>query len=257
MTPKKDGYSLIFQDEFDSPALDTDKWLPLYFPHGTVCPENCRPTYTIKDSVLNLVIDETTPHYAADSDMKVSSIQTIEKNLLHPGAGTVNLSDVAPYESFATQYGYFEMRAKLPVCGGGGHMAWWLIGAQDDAAPDGSGSKQTGEIDIVETLYSQNHIYGPSVHPWTDPNLHDFHRDIHLTDFDDTAFHIYALDWTPDGLRFLVDGECLASTPQSPAYRMGMFLGLYTNCDWSGADNGVYPKCLSVDYIRVYKRNAE
>lgn len=243
---------LLFQEEFEGNRLDPAKWLPLYFPHAAADLERCRPSYYLKDSVLYLYIDESTPCYAKDSPMKVSSVQTVEKNLLHPGAGEVNLREVAPFEGFATQYGYFEMRAKLPRCGGGGHMAWWLVGTQDDAAPDGSGSRQTGEIDIVETLFSQNRLFRPSVHRWTDPLLREFHEETLLPNFNDSAFHVYGLDWSERGLRFYLDGRCLSQTDQSPAYRMGMFLGVYTNCDWSGQDNGVYPKCLCVDYIRVY-----
>ncbi len=246
-------YRLIFQEEFEGPRLDSKKWLPLYFPHASTDLERCRTSYSMHDSILDLYIDGNTPFYAEDSAMKVSSIQTIEKGRLHPGAGEKDFQKVTPFEGFAAQYGYFEMRAKLPQCGGGGHMAWWLIGAQDDAGPGGENSRQTGEIDIVETLFSQNTVFRPSVHKWTDPALREFHDEIDLPGFDDRIFHTYGLDWSPHGLRFYMDGQCLTQTRQSPDYRMGMFLGLYTNCDWSGEDNGIYPKCLCVDYIRVYQ----
>lgn len=249
----QENYQLVFREEFDEAELDETKWLSQYFPHAAPDLERCKPRYFIQDSILHLYIDQTTPTYADDSDMKVSSIQTIERNGLHPGAGTVNLHEVEPYEGFAIQYGYFEMRAKLPQCGGGGHMAWWLIGTQEDVGADGLGSLQTGEIDIVETLFAQNHLFRPSIHKWTDSNLQEFHQECFLEDFDSEAYHIYGLDWSPNGLKFYLDGQCLVQTDQSPAYRMGMFLGLYTNCDWSGEDNGVYPKTLCVDYIRVYQ----
>ena len=130
---EKEGYTLIFHDEFDGTELDTEKWLPQYFPHASDSAAGCSTTYTMENGCLNLMITEKTPAYSTGTQMKVSSIQTYEKNLLHPGAGTANMTSVYPYEGFATQYGYFEMRAKLPDCKGGGHIAWWMIGTQDIA----------------------------------------------------------------------------------------------------------------------------
>lgn len=252
---EKEGYTLIFNDEFDGEELDTDKWLPQYFPHGTDSAAGCSTTYTMENGCLNLMIDEDTPTYSEGTQMKVSSVQTFEKNLLHPGAGTTNVTSVVPYESFATQYGYFEMRAKLPDCKGGGHIAWWMTGTQDDARADGTHSAQTGEIDIMENLFEYPNVFSPKVHAWTDEGLSEFKQDVGLDGTYEDSYHIYAMNWTPAGLTFYVDGEEIASTTNSPRYRMCMFIGLYTNCDWSGMDNGVYPKVFSIDYVRVYHDN--
>ncbi len=250
---QKPGYKLIFQEEFDSPVLDNSKWTDTYFAHTASSDERSKATYEIKDSCLNLMITEKTPVYWDKEPMKVSSIQTFEKNLLHPGCGDENINDVEEYHGFSNQYGYYEMRAKLPNCGGGGHMAWWMIGIQDDAAADGTGSKHTGEIDIVENLYANINNYRPSVHAWSDENLEEFHEEIMVDAKLDEDYHIYALDWKEGRVDFIFDGKIIATTDQSPAYPMCMFLGMYTNCDWSGEDNGVYPKLFSIDYVRVYK----
>lgn len=252
---EKEGYTLIFNDEFDGTELDTEKWLPQYFPHATNSAAGCATTYTMENGFLNLMISEKTQVYNSGTQMKVSSIQTFEKDLLHPGAGTANVTSVVPYESFATQYGYFEMRAKLPDCKGGGHIAWWMVGTQDDARADGSHSTQTGEIDIMENLFEYPNVFSPKVHAWTDEGLSEFKREVGLDGTYEDSYHIYAMNWTPSGITFYVDGEEIATTTNSPQYRMCMFIGLYTNCDWSGMDNEVYPKVFSIDYIRVYHDN--
>lgn len=254
---EKEGYTLIFNDEFEEEDIDTTKWLPQYFPHATDSAAGCSTTYKVKDGVLNLMITEKTPFYSANSPMKVSSIQTFEKNLLHPGAGTTNVTNVVPYESFATQYGYFEMRAKLPSSRGGGHIAWWMIGTQDDAREDGTLSKQTGEIDILENILEYPNVFSPKVHAWTDEGLSEFKEEIGLEGTYDDSYHIYAMEWTPQGIKFYVDGEEIAATSNSPKYRMCMFIGMYTYAEggWSGNDNGVYPKTFSIDYVRVYHDN--
>lgn len=252
---EKKGYTIVFDEEFDGNELDSEKWLPQYFPHATDTPEGCVAKYKIDDGILNLYIDESSPQYGWHTIMRASCIQTFEKNLLHPGAGEFNRTEVEPFEGFATKYGYFEMRAKLPDIKEGGHIAWWLIGTQDDALPDGSGSVQTGEIDILENLFESINTFSPKVHPWTDSKIKSFRKDIEMHGNYSEAFHIYGMDWTPKGIKFYIDGHKIAETKDSPDYRMCMFLGIYTNCDFSGMDNGIYPKEFLIDYVRVYKSN--
>lgn len=249
---EKEGYELIFQDEFDEDKIDTKKWLPQYFPHSTTIASACQTTYKMEDGKLCLYIDEDTKGFSESTEMKVSSIQTFEKNLLHPN--TANVTNVMPYESFACQYGYFEMRAKMPDCGGGGHVAWWLIGTQDDAREDGTMSSQNGEIDIMETTFEYPNVFAPKVHAWDDKDLFEYSKSVGLEGTYDDSYHIYAMEWTPSGLTFYVDGKEVCSTTNSPQYRMAMFLGIYTDCvDFTGAANDVYPKEFYVDYVRVYQ----
>ena len=250
---EKEGYNLIFSDEFDGEEIDTEKWLPQYFPHATTLTEGCQTTYEMEDGSLCLYLDVDTPKYMLGSEMKVSSIQTIEKNLLHEGASSTNRTNVNPYESFACQYGYFEMRAKLPNAGANGYAAWWLIGAQDDARADGSMSKQDGEIDIIETPLEYTNVFSPKVHGWNDPDLTRFIDETKLEGDYDDYYHTYAIDWTPSGITFYVDGEEICSTTNSPQYRMGMVISLYADLDNCGPDNGVWPKAFYIDYIRVYQ----
>lgn len=249
---EKKGYTLIFDEEFNADELDASRWLDEYLPHASDTAEGCKAKYKLGNGCLDLFIDENTPEYACYTSMKVSSIQTYEKNGLHPGARQCR--DAETFEGFSCRYGYFEMRAKLPDCGGGGHVAWWLTGIEDDT--DAPGSAHTGEIDIIENLLSTPNTFSPRVHPWNDEKLSDFGRDVKLPGRFDKSYHIYALDWTPDGLKFYVDGRLIAKTDESPDYEMCMYLGLYTACDWDGGpDNGIYPKTFSVDYIRVYQKS--
>lgn len=62
---EKEGYKLIFHDEFDGTELDTTKWLPQYFPHATDSAKGCATTYKMEDGILYLMIDESTPPYSS------------------------------------------------------------------------------------------------------------------------------------------------------------------------------------------------
>lgn len=244
---KKD-YTLIFDEEFDGEKLDSSKWLDEYLPHASDSPEGCKARYNLNNGILDLILTEDMPQYACYTSMKVSSIQTIEKNNLHPNGR--QMRDVEEFNGFSAKYGYFEMRAKLPDCKGGGHIAWWLIGIQDEESHD-------AEIDILENLFDSNNVFSPKIWHWDDNNLSDFQRDIKLPGDFDNSYHVYSMNWTPKGLTFYVDGVRIAHTKSSPDYEMGMLLGIYTGCDWDGVDNMIYPKTFSIDYIRVYQKTGE
>ena len=164
--------------------------------------------------------------------------------------------EVEPFEGYATQYGYFEIRMKMPDTKGGGYAAWWLIGAQDDT--DAAESVQNGEIDVLETFFDNPGVFEPKVHAWDDPNLNEWSSEVNLKGFSKNyvdEFHTYAMDWRPEGITFYVDGKEVAKTIESPQYRMCMILSMYINSDFSGWDEpeNKYPIEWLIDYVRVYK----
>ena len=261
--PEKDGYVLDFSTEFNGGSLNTEYWLPQYLPHCTANTEGACARYKIENGCLNLYITKDSPDYfggqpgSADPDNLLwiaNGIQTLEKNYLHPG-GT-HKTEVEPFEGYATQYGYFEIRMKMPDTGGGGYASWWLIGAQDDT--DGTASVQNGEIDVLETFFKSPGFFEPKVHAWNDPNLGEWASKVELdgepTDYVN-EFHTYAMDWRPEGITFYVDGKEVAQTIESPQYRMCMVLSMYINSDFSGWDEpeNEYPIEWLIDYVRVYK----
>ena len=168
----KEGYVLDWQDEFDGDALDFKKWMPQYLPHATTSSDGFLADYEVSNGSLKLMIDANRPtFYESDSEQgfKVSGIQTYNKFSLHEKGKSSAM--VAPYNGYTTQYGYFEIRCKLPAGGGGGHVAFWMVGTQADARADGSGSLQTGEIDIIETPFYEPNVHYPRVFSWTDEDL--------------------------------------------------------------------------------------
>ena len=263
--PEKEGYVLDFSTEFNDSDLETEYWLPQYLPHCTANTAGSSARYKVENGCLNLYITKDSPDYfggqpgSADPDNLLwiaNGIQTWEKNYLHPGGA--QQTEVQPFEGYATQYGYFEIRMKMPVSGGGGYASWWLVGAQDDALPDTAMSVQNGEIDVLETFFDSPGVFEPKVHAWNDPDLNEWSDRIEL-DGDPrdyvNEFHTYAFDWRPEGITFYVDGKKVAKTGQSPQYRMGMILSMYINSDFSGWDEpeNVYPIEWLIDYVRVYK----
>lgn len=257
----KEGYVLDWNDEFSQTELDTDKWLSEYLPHNTASVEGAKTKYIMENGVLKLRIDEDSVDYYTgqadreDGGFMVSSIQTYEKNGLHMND---NKREVEPFNGYVTQYGYFELRCKIPSDEGGGVAAWWLVGTEYDAKKNGLDSKQNGEIDIMETFFKKPNEFFPKVHMWDDPDLQEWETQAVTLEGNYTdEFHTYAMDWRPEYIAFYVDGKEVARTNQSPQYEMCMFLSLYTskNPDYwgGGAASDVYPKDWEIDYLRVYK----
>ena len=254
---EKDGYVLDWQDEFDNNDLDATWWLANMATN--VCEDARMADYEVSNGTLKLRINPDHPsHYenGSTTGFKVSGIETYncQFNALYV-YGTKQLDD--SYKGYTTQYGYFEIRCKMPSCDGGGHVAFWMQGARKDTE-DGKGSVQTGEIDILETPFYAPNAHFTRVFQWTDENLTDWYKGIPLEGDYVNEWHTFALDWRPEYLAFYVDGVEVSRTEQSPQYEVYLILSMYidngTDTDYVfGPPSDIYPKEWEIDYVRVYK----
>lgn len=161
-------------------------------------------------------------------------------------------------------YGKIEVRAKLPS-GLGTWPAIWMLPTDQVYG----GWPASGEIDIMEHVgYDQNVIHG-SIH--TQSYYHNIGTQKTSTvkvEGVSEDFHVYAVEWLPDKIRFFVDDEEYFSfTPtdfkESPTYkewpfdaRMHLLLNIAYGGSWGGAkgvDDEVLPVRMEVDYVRVYQ----
>ncbi|WP_068775041.1 glycoside hydrolase family 16 protein [Paenibacillus sp. FJAT-26967] len=255
----KSGYTLDFQEEFNSATLDTQKWLPYYLPHWTSDRTKAAARYTIENGNLVERIDADTPAWnpAYDTTVRVSSIQTYNRDWLHRFNGSMPNDHHEPeFNGYSTKYGYFEIRAKFSNAGGGGHQAWWLVGTQEDTDANGQTTKNS-EIDIIESFFSKPQTWRIAAYGWNDPDFLSYWEG-----FEDPVpsgnpteeFHIYGMEWTPTALNFYYDNQLYKTINQAPQSPMGMILGIYTDAG-SGQHNNVFPKKWFVDYVRVWKKN--
>ncbi len=157
-------------------------------------------------------------------------------------------------------YGRIEIRAKLPK-GRGTWPAIWMLGSNIKEA----GWPKCGEIDIMEhvgydpdtlvgTIHTQsyNHVKG------TQKSKKIFIKNPY------TEFHVYAVDWTPEKMDFLLDGVTYLSIPNEhktvnewpfdkPEY---LLLNVAVGGNWGGTkgvDESVFPTAMEVDYVRIYQ----
>lgn len=82
---EKDGYRLIFNDEFNGDTLDTDLWVPDYLSSWTTTPDLAQPTYNMENGLMRLKINADTEPWCPEFDGKtvVSGFTTGNRNGLH------------------------------------------------------------------------------------------------------------------------------------------------------------------------------
>jgi len=257
----KEGYELEFCDNFGGTELNTTKWLPYYLPQWS-SRENTKPRYNLQDGYLQLHIEADQKPWSPehDGDLRVSSLQTgcfsgeVGSSIgqLPFKEGLVVKEAQPTVKLYTPQYGYFEVRLKaVPLSG---YMcAFWMIGFAERP-------EQTSEICICEIkgehISSERSVIGYGVHPFNDPNIKDeFYED--AFDIDASSFHVYAAEWTPEGIDFYIDNQKIRRIEQSADYPMQFMLNIYEVPDslTPEARNASFPKTMVVDYVRGYKRN--
>lgn len=261
---EKEGYRLIFQDEFDGEGsgLNLDKWVDRYLSSWSTSASNTN-VWTQKDGIMNIQIQEETNPWCPEFDgmTVVTGFTTGQRNGLHNWNGNNavrNPEDVRL--THINQYGYYEMRAKCQS-GSSRHSAWWLLGFED--VPE-----ESAEIDIFEVLGKNNHQVPPAIHKWKDsdafveglPAYTNYEKDFN------NEYHVYGFDWQegtsgdasyPDKIIFYVDGVKTAEKNVNIDYPMIQLLSLYEKRagGWTGAWEWMpYPNSFEIDYVRVYKK---
>ncbi|MGW1454412.1 family 16 glycosylhydrolase [Salegentibacter agarivorans] len=161
-------------------------------------------------------------------------------------------SRITTKDNFEFQYGRVEARAKLPE-GAGTWPAIWMLGSDFDEV----GWPETGEIDIMEHVGNQqDEIHGTLHYPGRSGGNADG-SSIEVPGVSD-EFHTYTMEWSPERILFLVDGEVYhtyANNPDSP-FNKDFFIIL--NVAMGGTFGGeIDPEfeesSMEIDYIRVYQ----
>ena len=244
------GYTLVWQDEFNDPRLSdgkpampsTTKW---WFETGASGwgnneLQNYIPRFSGQDTCAQ-IYNGTLKIIAKKVGSQVLSIRmnTIE----------------------SWTYGYFEARLKLPS-GKGTWPAFWMLPKNFVRWPD------DGEIDIMEHVgYDPNNIVC-SIH--CKSYNHGIGTQKGATRRVATAitdFHIYAVEWTKDYIHGFVDGVRYFTFENDKKQNKDTWpfnvpfylkLNLAWGGNWGGAqgvDESVLPATYEIDYLRVYQKN--
>jgi beta-glucanase (GH16 family) len=249
--PALPGWKLVFHDEFDGPALDPAKW--------------------------NVLVREQSKHgelqyYVPDEAYVEKGSLRLRSRVRSYGSQRYTSGRVDTSGKLSLVYGRFEIRAQLP----GGRGLWpahWLYPQDRDWAMERLMARAVAdgderlipearpwytEIDIMEFLgHEPNVVYG-TLH------YHSFKGEKRTSSgtlrngTDHTrGFHLYAIEWEPDEIRWYVDGQLIHASrdgvPHAPHY---LILNTAIGGEWPGNPDAstVFPQYHDIDSVRVYQR---
>jgi hypothetical protein len=244
---------LEFTDGFELGVLDPARWLPAYLPQWS-SRERAAPRYAFEDGRLVLQIGADQQPWCPewDGETRVSSIQTgVFAGPLGSPIGQARFrsalvvtEEQASARLYTPRFGRIEMRATA-IADPDAMVALWMIGYEDEP-------ERSGEICICEIfgrdVQSGSVRVGMGIHPFGDPRLVDDFEQVERP-IDATEPHVYAAEWTPNGVDFLVDDRLVKHSDQSPDYPMQLMLGIYEFAPSAAAG---YPKRFVVDHVRGY-----
>jgi beta-glucanase (GH16 family) len=156
-------------------------------------------------------------------------------------------------------FGRIEARIQIPR-GQGIWPAFWMLGNGIGTV----GWPACGEIDIMENIGREptllhGAIHGPGFSGGDAVGSSTGLAGQRLAD----AFHLYAIEWTPDRIRWLADNQPFFSATRAslPAGATWVFdrphfllLNVAVGGDWPGPPNATtpLPQSMRVEYVRVY-----
>ena|SRR6478736_3369611 len=245
-TSSTPGYKLVWSDEFNGAkgsAVDSTKWT--FDVGGTGWGNDELEYYT--DTTNNAAMDGAGNLVITAKQEKMSGKNYTSARLKTQGIKTFT-------------YGRVEARMKISE-GQGLWPAFWMLG--DDIASNPWPA--CGEIDIMENIGKEPNIihatiHGPGYSAGSGPT-----KQYSLPDTVASAFHVFAIEWEANAIRWYVD-DTLYSTktpsdiPSSAtwvyAHPFFIIMNLAVGGGWPGNPDGTatFPQELKVDYVRVCQK---
>ena len=248
--PEYEGYTLLWNDEFDGEVMDESIWS--YDPHEPGWTNNELQEYT----------ESTDNVFVRDGKMVLKAIKTKKDGADYYTSGKIKTQNKKDF-----MYGKVVVSAKVPV-GQGLWPAIWMM--PTDESFYGQWPK-CGEIDIMEVLGNQVDTAYSTFH-YGEPHAEQQGKKV-LTGTDFASdFHEYSVEWEPGEMRFYIDGDevlvgnnwftAVAGEDEKPypaPFNQTFFIqmNLAVGGNWPGNpdettdfDNAEF----LIDYVRVYQK---
>ncbi len=249
-----EGYSLVWNDEFNGTELNEADWNREEHEAGWVNHE------------LQQYIPSADYAYVEDGNLVIKPVKTVDE------AGNVTYASgrVNTQNKHDVKYGWIEARIKFPS-GKGFLPAFWMM--PQDESFYGQWPK-CGEIDIAEVLGNGTTVNYGTLH-YGEP--HKQNQGMYTLASGDFAseYHTFAIDWEPGRIRWFVDGQQYFETndwftkvdgEEEKAYPapfnqpFHVILNVAVGGDWPGDpdDTTVFDDraTMKVDYVRIFQRDS-
>ena len=284
---EKDGWTLVWNDEFEGNEIDPSKWS-----HEVDCwggGNEERQCYTkrpensyIEDGYLNIVARyETASGPALPRKMRegLSAEERRAKKTQPFTSARLNTMGKADWT-----YGRFEVRAKMPR-GQGMWPAIWMLPTEEHYGAWAA----SGEIDIAEVVNLgakceeceggvENSLYGTVHYGGEWPRNQYLGEKTTLPPSED-GFHVYAVEWKEGEISWFIDDQhystltsddwgtkaLFTSLPKTSPFDKPFYLILNVAVgghlpegkNEGGVTLADFPKAMQVDWVRVYQRTAD
>ncbi|WP_157943689.1 MULTISPECIES: family 16 glycosylhydrolase [Arenibacter] len=224
--PEKEGYKLVWEDQFKGKVLDTTKWAVRGIGPRAIA-------YVSKEAVK-----------VEKGYLKLFALKKGD-SLLGSAVGTQG--------KFMSKYGYYECRAKLQKSEG----VWAAFWLQSPGISQGEDPAKFGaEIDVMEFFkklgtdivsHNVHWAYGPNQQ--STKGMQSYRRGVSL------GFHTFGLEWFPDKYIFYVDGlkyyEVTTGISNIEEY---MILSMEYPGKKEEILKTIFPDVFMVDYVKVYQK---
>ncbi len=249
------GMHQSFADEFNAlsfydSATGAGTWNTT-FPFGSQVGDRAYTSRTLRNNnEKQIYVDPTfqgttdhalgiNPFSITDGVLDITAVKTDHRSELWYYKYTSGL--LTSYSSFAQQYGYYEVSAKLPE-GNGMWPAFWLL------PTDGAKGVEIDTLEQVghEMVYFTSHSSLDDKTRRTDAS--------YVPDFS-SSFHKYGVLWTSTKISWFIDGVEQASiaTPGDMHTEMYLLLNLAVGGNWPGDPDADFQSAkYSLDYVRVF-----
>ncbi len=274
--PVKEGYELVWSDEFDGTALDETKW--------NTSQTRMADTSELAQSNMSAVRDVSGGNLQLTA-MK-NSFYNAESEDYFQKHQYMTTGSVTTEGKMSYQYGYLEIRAKVPYKEGC-WPSFWL--RSHNATEKQENPDFEVEVDVFEVfgnttsmasnLHQQNYdgkSYNTSASSINENEIHTFEDSANLSN----EYHTYAFEWEPDRMAIYVDGElqCEWSINRWSLYLYGLKANtsgfdttmniLFNNhlftesSSYKTSDTNIIenyednlPAEFDIDYVRLYQKN--
>ena len=261
-TPKKEGYNILWSDEFNSKKLDENLWRREEREKGWT---NNELQYYTKDEKNGYIKNGKFVIKAYEEKVGTST------EIGSDDTSTFSSCKLRNTQDKAFMYGRIEVSAKTPK-GYGLWPAIWMMPKDEDVY--GQWPK-CGEIDIMEVLgHEVNKAYG-TIH-YGEPHAEE-QGTVTLTGDKDfsNSFHTYAVEWEPGQIEWFIDGESYLvvndwftavegeddkpyPAPFNQEFCIQINLAVGGNWPGNPTPGSGYMKDakFEIDYVRVYQKDS-
>lgn len=242
----------VWSDEFDGTSLDMSKW-SFDTSRNKLGWYNGEEQYYAANRPENLRVVNGQLVIEARKDPKEI------RSLSDYGRQKYSSAKIMTRAKVDFQYGFVEVRAKLP-CARGTWPAIWMMPEKDWEWPKG------GEIDIMEQVGSDpNMIHGTLHTELFNHKLGTQRGAQYLVPTSCDSFHRYQLRWSPQLITIGVDDHGYMQVANDQPGGIGawpfdqpfyLILNLAIGGGWAGSkgiDDGAMPQDFDVDYVRVWQ----